>query len=98
MPPDNNRAERSLRPAVTKRNVCGGARSMERFRETAGLLSIIQTYRLQGRSAVQFFCDALSATVSPTASPSSLHLNSYESSMPIQVLFQYVSTTSPKVY
>lgn len=72
VPPDNNRAERSLRPAVTKRKVCGGSRSMARFRETADLLSVIQTRRLQGRSPVQFFCDALSATVSPSASPPSL--------------------------
>lgn len=72
VPPDNNRAERSLRPAVTKRKVCGGSRSMKRFRETADLLGVIQTCRLQGRSAMQFFCDALAATVSPTDSPPSL--------------------------
>ncbi|NEQ88709.1 MAG: IS66 family transposase, partial [Moorea sp. SIO2I5] len=72
VPPDNNRAERALRPAVTKRKVCGGSRSMERFRETADLLSVIQTCRVQGRSAVEFFRQALEATVSPTVSYPSL--------------------------
>ncbi|NET69205.1 MAG: IS66 family transposase, partial [Moorea sp. SIO1G6] len=42
------------------------SRSMERFRETADLLSVIQTCRVQGRSAVEFFRQALEATVSPT--------------------------------
>jgi transposase len=39
VPPDNNLAERSLRLAVTKRKVSGGSRSMQRFQETANLLS-----------------------------------------------------------
>lgn len=53
VPPDNNRAERSLRLAVTKRKVCGGSRSMTGFAQTAALLSVIQTCRAQGRSALQ---------------------------------------------
>ena len=44
VPPDNNLAERSLRLAVTKRKVSGDSRSMERFKQTANLLSVIQTY------------------------------------------------------
>jgi len=40
VPPDNNQAERSLRLAVTKRKVCGGSRSMQRFAQTADLLSV----------------------------------------------------------
>jgi transposase len=72
VPPDNNRAERSLRPAVIKRKVCGGSRSMERFRDTADLLGVIQTCRLQGRSAVAFFRDALCATVFSHLPPPSL--------------------------
>jgi transposase len=39
VPPDNNKAERSLRLAVTKRKVSGGSRSMKRFEETANLRS-----------------------------------------------------------
>ena len=61
VPPDNNRSERSLRLAVTKRKVCGGSRSMEGFAQTAILLSVIQTCRAQGRSALAFFQQALMA-------------------------------------
>lgn len=62
VPPDNNRSERSLRLAVTKRKVCGGSRSMTGFAQTAILLTVIQTCRTQGRSALQFFRQALIAT------------------------------------
>lgn len=68
VPPDNNRAERSLRLAVTKRKVCGGSRSMNGFGETADLLSVIQTCRSQGRFVIEFFKQAMHATVS-TAVP-----------------------------
>jgi transposase len=61
VPPDNNLAERSLRLAVTKRKVSGGSRSMARFKQTADLLSVIQTCRFQSRSAMSFFRQALSA-------------------------------------
>jgi transposase len=60
VPPDNNLAERSLRLAVT-RKVSGGSRSMERFKQTAHLLSVIQTCRFQTRSAMAFFREAISA-------------------------------------
>jgi transposase len=62
VPPDNNRAERSLRLAVTKRKVCGGSRSMAGFADTARMLSVIQTCRAQGRSALQFLQQVLMAT------------------------------------
>lgn len=65
IPPDNNRSERSLRLAVTKRKVCGGSRSMKGFAQTALLLTVIQTCRAQGRSALDFFYQALRAAVSP---------------------------------
>ncbi len=61
VPPDNNLAERALRLAVTKRKVSGGSRSMERFRETATLLSVAQTCRFQGRSVMQFLRETLMA-------------------------------------
>jgi transposase len=61
VPPDNNLAERSLRPSVTKRKVSGGSRSMKRFEETANLLSVIQTCRFQARSVMAFFREAISA-------------------------------------
>lgn len=61
VPPDNNQAERSLRLAVTKRKVSGGSRSIERFRHTANLLTVVQTCRRQGRSVIDFFAQALIA-------------------------------------
>ncbi len=45
IPPDNNLAERMLRLAVTKRKISGGSRSMERFKNTASLLTVVQTCR-----------------------------------------------------
>jgi transposase len=72
VPPDNNLAERSLRLAVTKRKVSGGSRSMERFKQTANLLSVIQTCRFQARSAMAFFREAISAHSCELAMPSLL--------------------------
>jgi len=72
VPPDNNQAERSLRLAVTKRKVCGGSRSMDRFAQTADLLSVIQTCRTQGRSVIQFFKQVLRSQVFAEVSKPSL--------------------------
>lgn len=69
VPPDNNRSERSLRLAVTKRKVCGGSRSRSGFAQTAILLSVIQTCRAQGRSALEFFQQALMAMASDNLKP-----------------------------
>ncbi len=74
VPPDNNLAERSLRLAVTKRKVSGGSRSMERFKQTANLLSVIQTCRFQDRSAIAFFREAISAHSCELAMPSLIPL------------------------
>ncbi|NEO65761.1 MAG: IS66 family transposase [Moorea sp. SIO4G2] len=63
VPPDNNRAERSLRLAVTKRKVAGGSRSWDGFIRSATLLSGIQSCRAQGRSAVEFLGRSLSLAV-----------------------------------
>ena len=71
VPPDNNLAERTLRLAVTKRKVSGGSRSIERFAQTADLLSVVQTCRRQGRSVIEFFKQALMAkSGSGTSQPS----------------------------
>lgn len=59
--PDNNLSERNLRLGVTKRKVSGGSRSMSGFKRTAILLSVIQSCRRQGRSAVDFMRQALEA-------------------------------------
>ena len=74
VPPDNNLAERSLRLAVTKRKVSGGSRSMARFKQTANLLSVIQTCRFQTRSAMAFFREAISAHSCELAMPSLIPL------------------------
>ena len=74
VPPDNNLAERSLRLAVTKRKVSGGSRSMARFKQTANLLSVIQTCRFQARSAMAFFRQAISAHSCDLTLPSLLPL------------------------
>ena len=76
VPPDNNLAERSLRLAVTKRKVAGGSRSMARFKQTANLLSVIQTCRFQARSAMAFFREAISAHSCDLATPSLIPLSS----------------------
>ena len=69
VPPDNNRSERSLRLAVTKRKVCGGSRSMAGFAQTAILLTVIQTCRAQGRSAFEFFNQVLISNRLPEIQP-----------------------------
>ena len=70
IPPDNNLAERALRLAVTKRKVSGGSRCLERFQETADLLSVIQTCRFQDRSVMDFFTQSLLATIAINECPS----------------------------
>lgn len=72
VPPDNNLAERTLRLAVTKRKVSGGSRSMERFQDTANLLTVVQTCRRQGRSVIGFFEQAIQAIVNPSMPAPSL--------------------------
>lgn len=72
VPPDNNQAERSLRLAVTKRKVSGGSRSMQRFKDTANLLTVVQTFRRQGRSVIEFFVQAIKAMINPSVQPPSL--------------------------
>ena len=59
VPPDNNRAERSLRLGVTKRKVSGGSRSLTGFADTATLFTAIQSLRSQGRSVLSFLQQAL---------------------------------------
>lgn len=70
IPPDNNLAERALRLTVTKRQLSGGSRSMERFQDTANNLSVIQTCLFQERSVVDFFAFALQPHAGIGARPS----------------------------
>jgi transposase len=61
VPPDHNLAERSLRLAVTKRKISGGSRSLDRFGDTANLLTVVQTCRSQERYVIDFFASAIQA-------------------------------------
>jgi transposase len=74
IPPDNNLAEHLLHLAVTNQKVSGGSRSMERFKQTANLLSVIQTCCFQARSAIAFFRKAISAHSCELAMPSLIPL------------------------
>ena len=48
VPPDNNAAERSLRPLVTSRKISGGTRSPQGTDTKMTLASIFGTWRAQG--------------------------------------------------
>ncbi len=58
--PDNNDAERALRPVVVHRKVSGGARSDWGAQLVAQMFSFLETVRLQGGSAVDQLCQLLS--------------------------------------
>jgi hypothetical protein len=51
--PDNNDAERALRPVVVHRKVSGGARSHWGGQLVAMIFSFLETMRLQGKNAVE---------------------------------------------
>jgi len=59
--PDNNRAERAIRPAVIARKISGGNRSEKGAEAHAILMSIIQTCRQQGTSIMEYGMSVLSA-------------------------------------
>ena len=64
--PDNNIAERAVRPFVTNRKVSGGNRSEWGMEMKSELFSIIGTCRKQGKDAIAFIRDALLATAHPS--------------------------------
>jgi transposase len=57
--PDNNRAERAIRPAVVLRKISGGSRTANGANASADLLSLSQTCRLNGISFAPFLLKAL---------------------------------------
>lgn len=57
--PDNNRAERAIRPAVVLRKISGGSRTCNGADATADLMSLSQTCRLNGVGFVPFLLKAL---------------------------------------
>jgi len=58
--PDNNDAERALRPVVVHRQVSGGARSDWGASLVAQMFSFLETTRLQGASPIARKCELLS--------------------------------------
>ena len=58
--PDNNDAERALRPIVVHRKVSGGARSNWGGQLVAQMFSFLETMRLQGKGAIAALCELLS--------------------------------------
>ena len=68
--PDNNDAERALRPIVVHRKVSGGARSDWGAQLVAQMFSFLETMRLQGNDALAQLCELLSLAA---RSPPGLH-------------------------
>jgi predicted RNA-binding Zn-ribbon protein involved in translation (DUF1610 family) len=58
--PDNNDAERALRPVVLHRKMSGGSRSDWGGQLLAMMFSFLETMRLQGKNAVEELCSRLS--------------------------------------
>jgi transposase len=69
--PDNNDAERAIRPVVIHRKVSGGARSHWGAQVVAMMFSFLETMRLQGKNAVEELSKILS---DPERSPPQLML------------------------
>ncbi|MCM1984609.1 IS66 family transposase [Lyngbya confervoides] len=67
--PDNNDAERALRPVVVHRKVSGGARSHWGGQLVAMMFSFLETMRLQGKNAVQELFNLLSSSGLPPPEP-----------------------------
>jgi hypothetical protein len=57
VPPTNNQAERSLRPAVIMRKIIHGTRSTAGLENHSVLRSLFETAKRQGRKPHQFFLD-----------------------------------------
>lgn len=57
--PDNNRAERAIRPAVVIRKMSGGSRSARGASATADLMSLARTCTLNGHNFVSYLLKAL---------------------------------------
>jgi hypothetical protein len=70
--PDNNDAERALRPVVVHRKVSGGARSDWGAQLVAQMFSFLQTVRLQGGEAIAQLYELLCKAC---RSPPGLQLN-----------------------
>jgi transposase len=57
--PDNNHAERMLRPAVLWRKNCFGCQSAQGRHFVQRMLSVVQSLRLQQRNVLEFLCQCI---------------------------------------
>ena len=73
--PTNNYAERMIRPAVLWRRTSQGTRTPQGSRAAATILTLVQTCRLQSRSAVTFLEDVVRAAWTGMPMPSLLPTN-----------------------
>ncbi len=71
--PTNNHAERSIRPHVIMRKICGGTRSAAGSESHAVLPSLLQTAQRQGKSSLPFLLTLLTGT--PDAARNALFAN-----------------------
>lgn len=68
-PPDNNAAERAIRPAVIARKVSGGTRSPHGSNTMAVLRSLFATWRLRGHDPLDCCRQLLTGTLSLDGNP-----------------------------
>ena len=70
-PPDNNPAERAIRPLVTARKISGGTRSKRGSDTMAVLHTLFATWRLRGQDVLKNFRLLLSGGLDPHGNPAS---------------------------
>lgn len=69
VPPDNNAAERAIRPSVIARKVSGGTRSDEGSKTRSTLMSLFATWQVQGRNSLSACQEMLTRRVQPAPVP-----------------------------
>lgn len=65
VPPENNAAERAIRPAVVARKISGGTRSEKGSKTSSVLRTLFETWSMQGHNTIDA-CRHMLATYSPT--------------------------------
>jgi hypothetical protein len=69
VPPDNNAAERAIRPSVIARKVSGGTRSDNGSKTRSTLMSLFATWQAQGRNSLAACQEMLTGRLQPAAAP-----------------------------
>ena len=68
--PTNDLAERILRSLVLWRKISFGCHCEKSFRFVERVLTVTQTFKLQGKAVFQFLCNAIAAHRNSTPAPS----------------------------